>query len=376
MATGKICRLPRAIREQVNQRLDDGVPGKQLVVWLNGLPEVRALLASEFGGAAINEQNLTNWKQGGFREWRMREDMRALVPPKDAEAASVTTEQLRTVVTARYLVAVREWQRAPVAGQRRWRQMRVILHDVLKLQKHGYKEKRLALAEERMEWQQKTEARQAMTGMLQELEAWPEVKAAFQEAFGGYERRKTEEANEAELGPIKVNQGGFKNGEGQSERVDGPRPAAADEDGLEQIKVAQGERKITFLDGLEGMGASDGSGEIFFAGDEVRGEDRPSHVRKRPPSLKSHGATECHGSLPQSRDTAIQNGGGQDRVGPVQSWILRGTTPQSACGAGGTGNGPFADVLCSPLSGMVGKSRTVVGFEIPVSKKTGAYVHP
>ena len=74
MATGKIARLPREIREQLNQRLEDGEPGNRLVAWLNELPEVKALLAAEFGGAAIKEQNLSNWKQGGFRDWRMRRE--------------------------------------------------------------------------------------------------------------------------------------------------------------------------------------------------------------------------------------------------------------------------------------------------------------
>src|SRR6267142_2931446 len=31
----KIARLPEAIREPLNQRLDDGEPGNQLVAWLN-----------------------------------------------------------------------------------------------------------------------------------------------------------------------------------------------------------------------------------------------------------------------------------------------------------------------------------------------------
>jgi len=78
MATGKISRLLREIREQVNQKLDAGEPGNRLVAWLNELPAVRVLLAAEFGGGAINEQNLTNWKQGGFREWRMEQAASAL----------------------------------------------------------------------------------------------------------------------------------------------------------------------------------------------------------------------------------------------------------------------------------------------------------
>ena len=144
MATGKINRLPREIREQVNQRLEDGEPGKRVVAWLNELPAVRALLAAEFDGAAISAQNLTNWKKGGFREWRMQREVQAFTQ-QPAGAAVVTPEQLSTIAAVRYLAAVREWQQSPVRAERRWRQMRVILRDTLKLQRQGHAEKRLEL---------------------------------------------------------------------------------------------------------------------------------------------------------------------------------------------------------------------------------------
>src|SRR6266446_3873145 len=66
---GKIARLPLAVRQELNRRLDEGEQGKELVAWLNGLPEVQAILAAEFGGKPIREQNLSEWKQGGYRDW-------------------------------------------------------------------------------------------------------------------------------------------------------------------------------------------------------------------------------------------------------------------------------------------------------------------
>ena len=134
MATGKISRLPREIREQLNRKLDDGGPGNRLVDWLNEVPAVQALLAAEFDGAAINEQNLTNWKQGGFREWRMEQEVQGFTQ-QPAGVPVVTPEQLSTIVAVRYLAAVREWQQSPVPAERRWRQMRVILQDVRKAQR-------------------------------------------------------------------------------------------------------------------------------------------------------------------------------------------------------------------------------------------------
>ena len=71
---GKIARLPKEIREQLNQRLDDGKQGKDLVSWLNSLPEVQSVLATLFGGQAINKHNLSQWRKGGYREWLAKQE--------------------------------------------------------------------------------------------------------------------------------------------------------------------------------------------------------------------------------------------------------------------------------------------------------------
>ena len=214
MATGKISRLPREIREQLNQRLDAGEPGNRLVAWLNELSAVRGLLAAEFEGAAINEQNLTNWKQGGFREWRMQQEVRAFTQ-QPAGLAVVTPEQLATIVTARYLAAVREWQQSPMPAERRWRHMRVILQDVMKLQRQGQRAARLELdwerlrfAVERFEAGQQTEARRVMIGFLAAAKEWPELGTALAAAPRLLQQRKAErEGKESELESIKVDQG-------------------------------------------------------------------------------------------------------------------------------------------------------------------------
>jgi len=75
---GKIARLPRAVRTQLNTRLQDGAEGKQLADWLNSLPEVQDVLAEKFKGRTINEQNLTNWLQGGYKEWLAHQEIHVL----------------------------------------------------------------------------------------------------------------------------------------------------------------------------------------------------------------------------------------------------------------------------------------------------------
>src|ERR1700679_1065490 len=74
MRTGKIARLPREIRDQLNQRLNDGQSGRRLVAWLNSLPEVQRILVAEFDGSPINTPNLSHWKAGGYEDWLTRRE--------------------------------------------------------------------------------------------------------------------------------------------------------------------------------------------------------------------------------------------------------------------------------------------------------------
>jgi len=67
--TGKVARLPVAIRQELNWRLFNGEEGRQLVAWLNGLPEVQTMLAAHFQGQPIGEMNLSRWKHGGYMAW-------------------------------------------------------------------------------------------------------------------------------------------------------------------------------------------------------------------------------------------------------------------------------------------------------------------
>src|SRR5579871_1786186 len=71
---GKIARLPIEVREELNERLDAGDQGKELVAWLNSLPEVQDRIRYSFGGQPISEQNLSQWRNGGYREWQEKEE--------------------------------------------------------------------------------------------------------------------------------------------------------------------------------------------------------------------------------------------------------------------------------------------------------------
>src|SRR5690349_20841802 len=69
---GKVARLSHSIREQLNLRLLDHEPAKSILPWLNSLPEVKAILAADFNNRPISKQNLSEWKQGGHRDWLLQ----------------------------------------------------------------------------------------------------------------------------------------------------------------------------------------------------------------------------------------------------------------------------------------------------------------
>src|SRR5712692_9044786 len=108
---GKIARLPLDIREQLNRRLQDGEIGKDLVVWLNSVPEVQAVLKAEFGDRPVNEPNLSDWRAGGYEDWRVHQDTmqqvnQLVANAKELGGASQTplSELLATCLAARYAV--------------------------------------------------------------------------------------------------------------------------------------------------------------------------------------------------------------------------------------------------------------------------------
>jgi len=141
----------------------------------------------------------------------------------------VTAEQLVTSLTIRYLMVVREWMQSPMPAERRWRQLRVILRDVLELQRGEHREQRLELDWERLEFARErfeegklADERRAMIGFLVAARQWPEVQEALTSAFRLFQERK--EGKVAESEPIKVNQGEqfFKNESAQIRLVDCP----------------------------------------------------------------------------------------------------------------------------------------------------------
>jgi hypothetical protein len=157
--TGKIARLPREIRDQLNRRLEQGEPGVRLVPWLNGLPDVQRVLASDFAGRPISEQNLSEWKAGGYRDWLARQETLAQARDLAADASELAqategrlTDHLATVLAARYAAALVGWN-GELTGEFRGklRALHGLCQDIVELRRGDHSGARLNLERDRLE---------------------------------------------------------------------------------------------------------------------------------------------------------------------------------------------------------------------------------
>jgi hypothetical protein len=153
---GKIARLPLAVRQELNRRLDQGEQGKKLVAWLNGLPAVQAIAATEFGGKAIREQNLSEWKQRGYRDWLAKQEALEIAERLsedatewNAQGRAGLTDTLAFWLVARYALATRRV--AETGGREGWRLLREMCADIVELRKGDHTAERLQIERERLE---------------------------------------------------------------------------------------------------------------------------------------------------------------------------------------------------------------------------------
>jgi hypothetical protein len=156
---GKIARLPREIRDELNRRLADGEQGGTVLAWLNTLPEVQAVLAREFGGVPVSKQNLSEWRAGGFVEWQSRQDMLEQTRELAADAREISaatdgklTDHLATVLAARYAAALSGWDgEVDEPFRRKLRVLRGLCQDIVELRRGDHSGARLEMEQDRLE---------------------------------------------------------------------------------------------------------------------------------------------------------------------------------------------------------------------------------
>ena len=111
---GKIANLPAKVRDELNRRINDGEEGKELLEWLNAKPEVVDVVTRLFDGKPISQQNLSQWRTHGYRQWHVHhiivQEMMGLASnSEDFEETGVDCEKLVGALTANYAEMIQRW---------------------------------------------------------------------------------------------------------------------------------------------------------------------------------------------------------------------------------------------------------------------------
>jgi hypothetical protein len=155
---GKIARLPREIRQQLNERLERSEESPKILPWLNALPEVIAVINEDFDGVPVSKQNLSEWRQGGFQEWAARRDLREdaqdmaeCAQDMDAQVEGVLADAAATVLAARLGRLMTNWDgEVDEKFEAKSRVLNRLCRSVVQLQRGMHQANRQSLEVERM----------------------------------------------------------------------------------------------------------------------------------------------------------------------------------------------------------------------------------
>jgi hypothetical protein len=155
---GKIGRLPKTVRDELNRRLQNGEGGEELLKWLNSLPEVQAIMAAEFGGKPVRKQNLSEWRNGRYKHYLQQQEVLEMARQLSADAgvlqppgAPPLTDHIGLWLTARYLLAIRKQAGKNPDGEPDLKALREFCQDFVALQRGNNSAERLKIEQARLE---------------------------------------------------------------------------------------------------------------------------------------------------------------------------------------------------------------------------------
>ena len=156
--TGKIARLPKPIREQLNQRLEGGERGKTIVQWLNQLPEVQKVITEQFDARPIREQNLSEWRNGGYRDWLQHQEFRQQILQSveqaddycEDEGATNLAERLAYLMTAQLMSQILALNQI-TDPNKRWEKTRDLARELSRIRRDDQRFARTDLRRQKFE---------------------------------------------------------------------------------------------------------------------------------------------------------------------------------------------------------------------------------
>jgi hypothetical protein len=167
------------VREKLNLRLEDNEPAKELLKWLNHLPQTKKVLKSLFNGVPINKQNLSDWKTGGFRDWQAQQEalnaMQQMADDAEELQSSSTgplSDKVSTWLLARYFLKLK--QALAAGGADELKLLHRFCADVVALRRGDHYSARLKLQEEKLK-RQEGESEEAIMEYFYDWVKHPEV---------------------------------------------------------------------------------------------------------------------------------------------------------------------------------------------------------
>ncbi len=187
---GKIGRLPRNIRDELNHRMDEGELGERILEWHNALPEVRQVLARDFGGQPLNGQNLTNWRAGGFPHWLAQQKRRATVGQLTEDARELNADaggleagnHLSAVLVAELAASARDELATLTDPAQRCARTQEFLQTVARVRRQDNQDGRLAIERERRA-RERDKEKQDDADKKEWAREWAPVYRQFQRSY-------------------------------------------------------------------------------------------------------------------------------------------------------------------------------------------------
>ena len=184
---GKIARLPKAVRDELNTRLQDGEVGSSLLEWLNGLPEVQQVLTAHFKGELINDVNLSAWRTGGFAEWERAQDVEGMLQRVREEADGfdgavgevAIGDCMGKLVAAEIAGLARVLWEKEEDPEKRWNRVCKVHKQISRLRKDDHREVRVMIKRDEWERAVKAEEKESDRPQLTPLERAERIKQIY-----------------------------------------------------------------------------------------------------------------------------------------------------------------------------------------------------
>jgi len=166
---GKIGRLPKHLRHQLGLRLEDNVPGSEILQWLNAQPETQSILNRYFHDRPITEQNLSEWRQSGHQDWLRHQEAKAAIGNILEQAEDIEgladgqnlSDRFAAILAVEMTRLARALLEPETDPEKKWERLCNIHRELSRLRRDDDRAARTAIRKERSEREEEEHRKQA-----------------------------------------------------------------------------------------------------------------------------------------------------------------------------------------------------------------------